>query len=1198
MKDIIPTGELFLDTDSDLKATKGTDFILNTIVTADGRGKVSINCYGNESVYSALLHTSGNTALLGSCTDNARNRIIMFFTDDSNDSIQYYEPFTGASGVVISGRDILNFNVNYPIDDPKVVGDLLYWTDGYNEPKKANYIRAYNWTNGGHPEYSYYAINQNVLNAYKRPGRPFVVDAITSGTDILRGKSYQWAYRKVFVDGEKSVLSDFTTLYFTDTLSYPNGEMKTGEGVYQYQLNASLDFTNNDLIYFLEIYVRDNEISDWYLYDSIDQPDQSFSYLFDDKNMRIQADQEDLARPYDFMPHLAKHQELIEKNRIIYANITEGFDLTPVDVDTEVIYTIAPLQDVNSNSYSIGNTDTVIYIKFDNYPIDVLYGIQLMKVLKTTSFIGTSNNHEISVTASIYNSLPIGNSIYSADGVGVIRNKYITGSSYIIVLDISMTSGTFTFQLGTTSYVDVRYLAKSTDTATTILNNLANKLSIKGISSTVVSRTGSLWIQFPSNGTDIPRSAIVMFTYPSKWVYKTMKHLDSYLGSIKYYNANFQFGSENKFELPITVNNNVFKPFSFSDPTFGPQYASVNISVKNQPPDWAHYYSIDFSSRIKKGAYWHIVGLLYKDFFFGSDGYLRLKVNNIINYAHDINSFSNISTYTFEIGDRVCFQATGSFGNTGSPTPLILVADADFGVPNIDVEIKAMEWPSSDLQYAKDNASTPSYLTNSDGNKINDDSSSYIVISITFDMISNWTSLSNPAFLFEIYKPKKATKDQFYFPSVFLPIGNPGASNRYHVGVIQNQNPSNLSGVPAIVNCNPGDTYLKLRDCKYVYPCTDDNYSDYYTSNFIGIGRPNIYNVNAKRANYKSAMRYSELLIENTRINNLNKFQNNFTNLKSEFGGINFIHEVGDVLKILQDKKETSVYVGKEEITQANGETILRATNSVLGNINRMEEIRGTTHTKSVVVHNRNMYYWDGLRKEVIRSAPNGQEPISAYGMNTFFKNQTDYTDVIGGYDQQHDIYFISFIGGSSPVTVGFMEASLGNQNPHWCSFFSFVPNNYLSLGKNFFASFIGDNSLWKHNSTNVVRLNFYGVKYDQKINLIYNKNGAIKKLFKHMGIVSNKVWDVSTISIEADATYVRGFLSKIPKGRFTLKEGMFHSEYLKNMLSTSNTPSVLDLINGDDLRGLSIKHELVNSEDEECWLIGIEIGYDASSNY
>ena len=140
--------------------------------------------------------------------------------------------------------------------------------------------------------------------------------------------------------------------------------------------------------------------------------------------------------------------------------------------------------------------------------------------------------------------------------------------------------------------------------------------------------------------------------------------------------------------------------------------------------------------------------------------------------------------------------------------------------------------------------------------------------------------------------------------------------------------------------------------------------------------------------------------------------------------------------------------------------------------------------------------------------------------------------------------------------------------------------------------------SLWQHNSNNVSRCSFYDTTYPQQINIIFNKNAAIRKIFRSIGISSNKKWNIQKISIEPDSTYTRGFLSKIPAARFILKEGKFWASYLKNMLTHSNTASNLDLINGDELRGLYIKHELTNSEYGECWLLGVQIGFDISDNY
>lgn len=1139
-KEFQPTGDLFLDTDSDPKSTQGSDFILNTMVTLDGRGKVSVNCYGNESVFIVSLHTSGFTTMLGYCPDNARNRLIMFFTDDSDDSIQYYEPFTGLSGIILSGKNILNFDSAYPIFNPKVVGDLLYWTDGNIEPKNINYIRAYNATNSISTSYKYTYLNEHIIDAYKRPGAQITVTSVTGTSNILRGKSYQWSYRNIFVDGGKSVLSDPTTIYFTDINNYPNGEtLAIWPGIINYQLIVPIDLTENDINY-VEIYVRDNEASNWYYYDTVSNLSGTgiFVYTFDDKKLRIQADQDDLSRPYDYMPKLAKHQELIEKNRLIYANITEGFDPVTINSSVSVLYTPASdlLDPNNSTLGHIQNISGYNYIWWDDYNNPSMYGIQLYKI-----------------TSGIKPDL---------------------------------------------STIDLRYIQKTNDPDRTseIVNSFILQLATYGITATMANHpvnptiTTIKFLAIVGAITYDPNQSSV-FAYQPKRTYKTLKTGDSYLGGIQYYDKNLRITSVNKFVNPILIPN-------ISDGAYTPtnidQIISLRVNVFNQPSVDAYYWSPVFTKRIKKGYYLQFLCRNHifsgsTDFDFAPDGNLHIKINNIINAAHDLNKHNNIGNYIFEKGDRIRLLASSLFTLPFVPAVTLNPVKTEY-----DVEILGFEWPSGDTQYLKDNSSTPAFINDANGNKVQSDYSSYIVVPMSH---LDGITYGSQNLLFEIYKPLKQVENTFYFPTVILPVGNPGASNRYHYGTVKNQDPNNLT-IPVIVDVNPGDTYLKIRDCRYIFTCTDDNYSDYYTSNYIGTGRPNIYDINTKKANYQSAMRYSELLIENTRTNNLNQFLNNFTNLKSEFGAINSIREVGDVLKVIQDKKETSIYVGKEEVNTAGGQKLLMANpNLVLGNQNRADELRGTTNSHSVVIHDRNMYYWDGLRKEVIRSAPNGQEPISEYMMKTFFKTMTDYTDVIAGYDQQNNMYLISFIGGSNPVTLGFIEPKLEGERPKWISFFSFVPQNYLSMG-NFFSSFIGDNSIWKHNSTSVSRCHFYDVKYDQRINIIFNKAGAVNKLFRNIGLKTNKRWSIPTITIEADESYPRGFLSKIPSGRFKLKEGDMFSEYLKNMLTHSSTPSNLDLINGDELRGFYIKHELVNSEDEETWILGVQIGFDVSNNY
>jgi hypothetical protein len=88
----------------------------------------------------------------------------------------------------------------------------------------------------------------------------------------------------------------------------------------------------------------------------------------------------------------------------------------------------------------------------------------------------------------------------------------------------------------------------------------------------------------------------------------------------------------------------------------------------------------------------------------------------------------------------------------------------------------------------------------------------------------------------------------------------------------------------------------------------------------------------------------------------------------------------------------------------------------------------------------------------------------------------------------------------------------------------------------------------------------------------------------------------VTNITIEPDVTYTRGMKSKLSPAKFDIKEGEFYSAYARNMLTRSNTPSNIDLINGDALRGYYLKHQMTNSSTTETWLMDAEIEYDISN--
>ena len=457
---------------------------------------------------------------------------------------------------------------------------------------------------------------------------------------------------------------------------------------------------------------------------------------------------------------------------------------------------------------------------------------------------------------------------------------------------------------------------------------------------------------------------------------------------------------------------------------------------------------------------------------------------------------------------------------------------------------------------------------------------------------------------FEIYRPKKEASSPYYFSTYFGTIGNPGTTNNYHIGTSQNQDPNNPVNIPAIVTCNPGDTYLKVRELEYIFICTDDNYSDYYNSDSYGLGMQNIFNPDAKEERLISGMRNSGSLLEDTKINRLNQFKSaDLEILKSKFGVIHVLREVGNVLKVLQDRKETSIYISRTEMQNADNTSNVVKSTALLGTANKFDEDRGTVYRRSAIGHNRELYYFDIYRGEVIRSSPNGQYPISEYGMRTYFKNKSlellsegiENIDVIASFDEENKIYLLTFKGTNSE-TVGFYDPQIEGAKPRWISFYSFIPEHYESFGSALLS--FKDGIGYQHNSSNVNRTTFYNVKHKQQINWYSNVVPIIKKIFRSIGVKSNKAWSIPIILIEPDASYPNGMLSKLNTNHFELKEGQYFADYLNNMKTTSSSASVLDLFNGDTLRGYYLQNQMENIENAEVWLLSTEVSFDQSNKF
>ena len=138
-------------------------------------------------------------------------------------------------------------------------------------------------------------------------------------------------------------------------------------------------------------------------------------------------------------------------------------------------------------------------------------------------------------------------------------------------------------------------------------------------------------------------------------------------------------------------------------------------------------------------------------------------------------------------------------------------------------------------------------------------------------------------------------------------------------------------------------------------------------------------------------------------------------------------------------------------------------------------------------------------------------------------------------------------------------------------------------------------NGIWVQNDASVARCNFFGVQYPWVINFYFNDNPIQQKVLKTLGIKSSSPWNVNSIDIESTPNHPNGMHSFLDPLKFKLREDQYCGAYLKNQLTHQSSPSTLDLIKGDALRGFYVKHQIINNSTTEQWIVDAEIVYDIS---
>jgi len=1135
-----------LDYDSDYRLVGPTDYVDAVNVTTGTSAKGSLkNMFGNVEINFTL--PDGDNTCIGSLRNIKANSIIYFvFNSLKNHSILEYkcdtkviEPILIPVASIPFTTEFLGFTKDNKIHSANVIDDILLWTDNNVSPRKINIKRAKDFLAQLPPSSITTPYDNLIANGTTAEKiqfiesikyKPLYTPSIelkydpTRNTNYIKEKMIQVKYRYIYDDNEYSRWSDgsYVSLPFGDENVLGQISTTIANNYLQVAFN-----TGHPTVKSIELAFRFSNTGVWAKIDSPIQkysetnqrilPDYSTQY-FNFYNDIVLIEVIDDLNNYDAVPLLSKTQDIIDENRLVYANNVEGYENpvlnvklgvqnTRTDMGQEVVYPIDAIPTAPSENFYLHNVE----------PFPGLFtGAFYIPNIKPQYFVVGS---VISFSIDVYD-----------------------GSGYNIKYQYSFN---VTDQSLSNYPRSLAYDMQST------LRSLLGFNEVYAAPAT--GSSSSYWVVTIglSNNNVYAKVSNGVIVAPIRKITSFKKGANHTFG-IVYRDAQGRDGGV-VTSTDLTVYN-PYIPEAFPSAAVNNQYAyksQISFEINHQPPEWATTYEIVYAlNDLQKYTQFAIKG----NPTLNLQGNIDINCDYIINYITKERVSSSVD-FQFEVGDRLRF-----------------VSNSEKVVPSyIEVKVLAFDTTTNILtvsQYSRNLVEQGMITKTEDGT------------------------------LVELYSIKARSdvdnKPYFSIGQIFNVL-NPGTAQRAHQGSSQNQ----TSTAPAIVELSRGDCYIFRRYFKnnlIINMVESENFSDFYDSKNIDIS--SIYGVipEGKTKRYEQGIRYGGRYYPNTNINDILQFNgSDYDTLNTRYGPINKVATVGYVLKVLQTKKNTSIYINRSMIYNANGDEQLTLTDKVLGNKNPSSLDYGCEHPESVCVDDRQLYFYDVNNGVFIQDAANGMVPVSEYKAKTYFRNISDkiknspYVYVYAGVDNFNNYINVTFIDHSESPLIEDQTIVYHPIDNRWKSRMSYFPEYYGSNAL-VFVSFM-DGKLYEHNRVDAPRCNYYGNQHSMKVKLVSNKDYPKIKVYTSIAVYADKTFSspvLGDISIEPSVNYPNGMESRLVEGKWRWKEGVLYAQYLRDGL-TPNFPTVDEAImGGRKLRGETLVQQLENTDTDEATLYSV----------
>lgn len=598
-----------LNYDSSLHMLPPGDFIQALNITRDqlvgGKDFIVSNVIGNRLVINPFM-PEGRNKCIGCKADPVRNVVYFLNWNEGGEHCVFrYNNATRNIDLILQEPPppetpptppaTFNFEENKKIIHIDIVhrdeGDLISWSVNNDRPIMFNVNTA---ITGG-----FLPLNEFVEAAKRPPLFPVYATYISDAnvkTNTLKGKLFQFAYRYVYSDFQKSTFSVLSQSPLPNNDYIANLNPLSNNGI---ELNV---FVGNANVKKVEVAMRyniGNVYSDYYLINVIDKEQlgigNSFLYVFSFYNNAVYPaiDSNQSNQLFDWLPKRANAQCMPNGNYMTYGGITEGYHnmtLEELDVLMEVSY------------------ETV--------------------VLPTGTIV-------------------IGNPTFS-----FVRNSL---SSYTCTIGSTVTAGdvyTLVGQQAFSSQFTIQYTAILGDTPDDVANYFVTEINALPFSSFVSasdSGGGVFDVTFlPPSGT-LTTSALPATAPGGGGFYdRIYKFGAKYRFGIVYFDDQGRTpgvqtyvedtGSLNDFEVEIDE-------FNAFDTAY--KRPVISMTIQHLPPQWARSYSIVRTEDLIAGPYFFWKG----DAFDDAGGYYYIGIDNLEAYQTANPNWT--AAWTFQAGDRL-----------------------------------------------------------------------------------------------------------------------------------------------------------------------------------------------------------------------------------------------------------------------------------------------------------------------------------------------------------------------------------------------------------------------------------------------------------------------------------------------------------------------------------------------------------------